>query len=112
MESLQERKSKIIDKLKELKNYNSDIPEKLIHSDNPKNKVRTGRFETIVTKTELICYWILTDEKYTIIKKELIDNLQIFCNDDFRKKVLTTKEDIIKGDQMIDKLIKVLENIE
>jgi len=56
MESLQERKSKIIDKLKELKNYNSDIPEKLIHSDNPKNKVRTGRFETIVTKTELICY--------------------------------------------------------
>jgi hypothetical protein len=61
--------------------------------------------------TEYICYCILTDEKYAPVKKELMDSLSAFCNDDFRNR-LTTKEDIEKGDEMIERLIEVLESVE
>lgn len=43
-----------------------------------------------------MCNKILTDEKYTPVKKELMDILRNnFCNDDFRKR-LPTKEDILQ----------------
>lgn len=111
--TIQEKKLFIIQDLEEAKTWSSDIPEQLVHSisENPKYKVRKARFGWIVHGTEYACHQILIDEKYEPVRKELIAALDAFCNDDFRGRN-TTKEDIEKGDTIIDRLLKVLQDME
>ena len=112
--TIQERKKYFIKIFTDFKNRKSDIPEQLIHSFSPDSdyKVRKWRFTGIVHWTENICHQILIDEKYTPVKKELMDILRNdFCNDDFRKRD-STQEDIVKWDELITKILKILDNIQ
>jgi len=111
--SLQEKKDHFIQELTDFKNRKSDIPEQIIHSfsDDPEYKIRKWRFTGISHSIEGMCNKILTDEKYTPVKKELMDILRNnFCNDDFRKR-LPTKEDILQWDELITKALKILEEV-
>lgn len=103
----------MIKQLEEQKTWSSDIPDQLLHSisESYKYKVRKGRFGWIVHRTEVIFDQILVDEKYEPVRKELMTTLRAFCNDEFRARN-TTKEDIEKGDVIIDRLIKILQDTE
>jgi len=112
--TLQDKKIYFIQQFTDFKNWKSDIPEQLLHSfsPDPEYKVRKWRFTGIVHWTEYMCYDILIDEKYQTVKKELMDALRNnFCNNDDFKSRLTTKEDIAKWDELITKVLNILDNI-
>ena len=111
--TIQEKRLSMIKQLEEQKTWSSDIPDELLHSmsENHEYKVRKGRFGWIVHRTEVIFNQILVDKKYEPTRKELMTTLRDFCNDEFRGRK-TTKEDIEKGDVIIDRLIKILQDTE
>lgn len=103
----------ILESLKHLKylrdNFSEDIPREILHSilKNPYYKVRKNWFVDVMADAENII-----KEEYASpqSKKLFLNFLKIYKSNDFKRRI-TTKEDIKRGNEILNSLIKDLEKI-
>ncbi|MBU1202922.1 hypothetical protein KKH39_02685 [Patescibacteria group bacterium] len=121
-ESLPESKSESIEyyigmftKLRD--GYSNDVPKEIIHSNSIDSnfKIRRGWFTALVGQLVLFKEDYLegsdNNETQTLVTE--IDTFVNYCTSpDFIEKDRTEKEDVDRGDEILNKVLKVLENID
>lgn len=96
--------------------YKNEIPDQIIHSTDSDNnyKARVAWFTSLVGMLEPFKEDYLEDleDRESLELLDEIDSFIKYCTSaDFIEKERTNKEDIDRGDNILNKVLKVLENI-
>ena len=114
IDSRKERIKKIIiERLYHFRNeWKSAIPEQIISGASPdiKYKVRKNWFQAVMGYLQRSVLYLLPPKKYQTLIEEILNFVRDYGSDEFKYR-LTTREDIIRADFLIDKVISVLENL-